>query len=62
MTIIRADVYHRTANGDIFVGEVHLERLPRRGQPFTFTRRWRVISVWIGKGYKATILVKPMED
>lgn len=60
--MIRFDVYHRTEKGDIFIGEAHADRLPGRGQPFTFTRRWRVISVWIGKGYKATILVKPMED
>lgn len=60
--MIRAAVYHRSKAGDVYVGEAHIDRLPSAGQPFVFIKRWIVLSVWILKGYRATIVVKPMED
>lgn len=60
--MIQASVYHRTDRGDIFLGKVQLMHLPSAGQIFEFGKRWRVLSVWIFKGYNASIVVKPYQD
>ena len=60
--MIHASVYHRTDRGDIFLGEAQILRLPAAGQIFDFGKRWRALSVWIRKGNRASIVVKPYQD